>query len=273
MSNIHCELKPAPVDKAPVYSALSYTWGDPSVTRTIFVNGQRLEVTSNLYNALSNFRDLYPGIRLWADAVCINQDDIEGKGQQIQLMQKIFSRAIKTLVWLGIEEDESSKAFDLIELCSKRYTYRCSVSPKNSIDFNYGHWGPPSSWKVKEQLVALERLLARPWWYRIWVVQEVAVSEKVWVYCGHRKCSWDVVVNAAEFLLWDLSNLRHKITQSLQHSQVRLFLTGGLDRIVCIDSAHSAFKNHVSGQGEELRPVSFPSSIWQLFCRCKRTER
>jgi hypothetical protein len=36
-------------------------------------------------------------------------------------MQKIFSRAMKTLVWLEIEEDESSKAFDLIELCSKRY--------------------------------------------------------------------------------------------------------------------------------------------------------
>lgn len=250
MSNIHCKLKPAPVDKAPVYSALSYTWGDPSVTHTIFVNGQRLQVTSNLYNALYNFRDLYPGIRLWADAVCINQHDQEERGQQIQLMQKIFSRAIKTLVWLGIEEDESSKAFDLIELCSKRYTYRCSVSPRNSIVFDYGHWGPPSSWKAKEELVALERLLARPWWYRIWVVQEVAVSKKVWVYCGNRKCSWDVVVNAAEFLLWDLNNLRHIITQSLQHNQVRLFLTGGLDRIVCIDSAHSAFKNDMSADKE-----------------------
>jgi hypothetical protein len=250
MSNIHCKLKSAPIDKAPVYSALSYTWGDPSVTHTIFVNGQQLQVTSNLYNALYNFRDLYPRIRLWADAVCIDQNNLEEKGQQIQLMQKIFSRAIETLVWLGIEEDESSKAFDLIELCSKRYTSRCSVPPSNSIVFDYGHWGPPSSWKSKEEFVALERFLARPWWYRIWVVQEVAVSKKVWVYCGNRKCSWDVVANAAEFLLWDINNLRHIITQSLEHSQVRLFLTGGLDRIVCIDSAHSAFKNDMSADKE-----------------------
>jgi hypothetical protein len=68
----------------------------------------------------------------------------------------------------------------------------------------------------------------------------------VWVYYGNRKCSWDVVVNAAEFLLWDLNNLRHIITQSLQHNQVRLSLTSGLDRIVCIDSAYSAFKNDMS---------------------------
>ncbi|KAH8790682.1 hypothetical protein BGZ57DRAFT_850090 [Hyaloscypha finlandica] len=68
----------------------------------------------------------------------------------------------------------------------------------------------------------------------------------VWVYCGNRKCSWDVVVNAAGFHLWDLNNLRHIITQCLQHNQVRLSLTGGLDRIVCIDSAHSAFKNNMS---------------------------
>jgi hypothetical protein len=250
MSNIHCKLKSAPIDKAPVYSALSYTWGDPSVTHTIFVNGQQLQVTSNLYNALYNFRDLYPRIRLWADAVCIDQNNLEEKGQQIQLMQKIFSRAIETLVWLGIEEDESSKAFDLIELCSKRYTSRCSVPPSNSIVFDFGHWGPPSSWKAKEEFVALERFLARPWWYRIWVVQEVAVSKKVWVYCGNRKCSWDVVANAAEFLLWDINNLRHIITQSLEHSQVRLFLTGGLDRIVCIDSAHSAFQNDISADKE-----------------------
>lgn len=246
MSDIHCKLKPAPIDKAPVYSALSYTWGDRSITHTIFVNGQRLQVTSNLYNALYNFRGLYPGIRLWADAVCINQNDQEERGQQVQLMQKIFSRAIKTLVWLGIEEDESSKAFDWIELCSKRYTDRCSVPPKKSIAFDYGHWGPPSSWKAKEELIALERLLARPWWYRIWVVQEVAVSKKVWVYCGNRKCSWDVVANAAEFLLWDLNNLRNIIIQSLQHNQVPLFLTGGLNRIVCIDSAHSALQNDMS---------------------------
>jgi hypothetical protein len=61
------------------------------------------------------------------------------------------------------------------------------------------------------------------------------------VGCGG-KCSW--------FLLWDLNNLRHIITQCLQHNQVRLSLTGGLDRVVCIDSAHSAFKNNMSADKE-----------------------
>jgi hypothetical protein len=42
-------------------------------------------------------------------------------------------------------------------------------------------------------------LLRRPWWSRIWVVQEVACARRVEVVCGRHKMIWDSLVRADKF--------------------------------------------------------------------------
>jgi hypothetical protein len=56
------------------YIALSYVWGDPNDTRTIFVDAKPVKVTTNLASALCHLREQEPGrvLCLWADALCIN---------------------------------------------------------------------------------------------------------------------------------------------------------------------------------------------------------
>ena len=49
---IVCSLKAVVLDERPVYEALSYTWGDPDITKEICVNGTQFDVTVNLENAL-----------------------------------------------------------------------------------------------------------------------------------------------------------------------------------------------------------------------------
>jgi len=49
---IACSLQVAMLEEKPVYEALSYTWGDPEVTRPIWVNGVEMDVTLNLEVAL-----------------------------------------------------------------------------------------------------------------------------------------------------------------------------------------------------------------------------
>jgi hypothetical protein len=61
----------SPIDGAPRYQALSYTWGNPKRTHSISVDGQRLEITKSAHEAL---HDLVPfgGSRLiWVDSICI----------------------------------------------------------------------------------------------------------------------------------------------------------------------------------------------------------
>ncbi|KAH7246888.1 heterokaryon incompatibility protein-domain-containing protein [Fusarium solani] len=69
-------------DPPPKYEALSYTWGDPKVTREIIVNGYLVNVTFNLYSALYRLRQPEEMRVLWVDALCINQTDVDERGQQ-----------------------------------------------------------------------------------------------------------------------------------------------------------------------------------------------
>ena len=78
------------------YVALSYVWGDPNKTREIFVNGKSVQVTKNLESALRILRDKLPvrlGVRLWVDALCINQKDVKERNAQVQRMLDIYEKA------------------------------------------------------------------------------------------------------------------------------------------------------------------------------------
>jgi hypothetical protein len=75
------------------YVALSYVWGEPNKTREVFVNGKSVQVTENLESALRILRDKLPmrlGVRLWADALCINQKDLKERNAQVQMMGDIY---------------------------------------------------------------------------------------------------------------------------------------------------------------------------------------
>lgn len=50
---------------------------------------------------------------MWADAVCINQKDLEERSHQVALMGDIYSGAGEIFIWLGnsISEADSSLRF------------------------------------------------------------------------------------------------------------------------------------------------------------------
>ncbi|KAF2815759.1 HET-domain-containing protein, partial [Mytilinidion resinicola] len=96
------------LDDKPRFAALSYVWGDPSVTNTILLNGIRWQVTKNLAEAL---KCLTPKAQkyhqwggktlwLWADAVCINQKNDPERSQQVSLMADLYSSAHFVYSWL-----------------------------------------------------------------------------------------------------------------------------------------------------------------------------
>ncbi|KAL7901878.1 heterokaryon incompatibility domain-containing protein [Trichoderma sp. SZMC 28014] len=98
------------------YEALSYVWGSQR-TRDITVNGETLSIRENLHGALTAFRHLPltgrrdgdPGRRvrrIWADAVCINQEDLSERTSQVELMARIFAGAFRVLAWLGWEKGQ-----------------------------------------------------------------------------------------------------------------------------------------------------------------------
>ncbi|KAF2629238.1 hypothetical protein BU25DRAFT_337558, partial [Macroventuria anomochaeta] len=67
----------------PSYETLSYVWGGPKVTVPITVHDHSFPVTSNLHSALQHLRHEDKEHVLWADALCINQDDKRERSSQV----------------------------------------------------------------------------------------------------------------------------------------------------------------------------------------------
>ena len=89
------------------YDALSYTWGETTRTKTLLCNGRRLPVTQTLLEALHHFREPDREVTIWIDQICICQDRVMERNQQVELMGKIFRGAQKVSVWLGPHYDDS----------------------------------------------------------------------------------------------------------------------------------------------------------------------
>ena len=83
------------------YTAVSYTWGNDTQTETIHVDGEPFHIRPNLWACLYTLRR-HCWQYIWADAVCINQDDVTEKNQQVRMMDQIYQNATAVSVWLGL---------------------------------------------------------------------------------------------------------------------------------------------------------------------------
>ncbi|KAK0638933.1 heterokaryon incompatibility protein-domain-containing protein [Cercophora newfieldiana] len=170
---VHSTLHVSPLnDPLEPYKALSYAWGDPTITAPIFLNGKGCLVTTNLHSALRHLRSETETVFLWADAVCIDQSDNGEKSHRVAQMGRIYRGAEGVLVWLGDEGDDSSLAVDLI---------LSACVGDGLTEF------PPPGVAGERVVNAMRKFLFREWWSRLWVVQEVVLAREVSFFCGARR--------------------------------------------------------------------------------------
>lgn len=92
----------------PIFEALSYCWGDRTDVCEITVDQHKVCVTRNLYRALQRLRYETISRQVWADAICINQEDDVEKAHQVNLMRDIFTRASGTTLFIGDYQDDAT---------------------------------------------------------------------------------------------------------------------------------------------------------------------
>lgn len=101
--------------RLPLFHAISYVWGDPTKCHEILIDGKRLAITRNLYLALRSMQSGTTGtMHVWADAVCINQEDNAEKSAQIQLMREIYHCASEVRIWLGMGTPETKRCLRFV---------------------------------------------------------------------------------------------------------------------------------------------------------------
>lgn len=97
------------------YEAVSYTWGDPCLTHHLEIGCQSLLITESLYTLLQHLRYTDLPRRLWVDQICINQADLDERGNQVAMMADIFAAATKVLVWTGCGSADDALAFAVMQ--------------------------------------------------------------------------------------------------------------------------------------------------------------
>jgi hypothetical protein len=170
---IICSLDTSSLDDGPEYEALSYVWGQDMAPDHLSLEGTTMPITSNLDVALRHLRLPAEPRMLWVDALCINQNDLDERAEQVRLMHTIYGTASTVLVWLGAAADGSDDAMRSIDRFDKAY------------------------WQTYEFQLQFMRVLYRPWFTRIWVVQEFVLGKKDPKFgCGNIWVHWISFITA-----------------------------------------------------------------------------
>lgn len=260
---ISCHLETVSLDSDVKYTAVSYHWGDSTKRRPILCDNSIVHVTVNLYNALRDWRPTDGNIRLWADAICINQKDNTERSVQVRKMGEVYSCAERVWVWLGEGSYVFSQAYRLIDEIYDRFEL-------GHIDDKYflevlASWGPElhqnlKKWrddhiiaasaamlKVEKELargllvpgdiedwVSMSSLFSLPWFRRKWIIQEIVFAREALIFCGVQSIQWERLRRVSEVLPDCLANMKlrnfpiynpyHKLLSRLQKTPLSAFI-------------------------------------------------
>jgi Heterokaryon incompatibility protein (HET)/SH3 domain len=178
--------------------AFSYCWGDPNVKKAVFANGKLLYIPSTLWRALrwqypQGGHSAYslPGSReddrlgagiFWADAICINQNNVLEKNHQIPLMGAIYSQARQVLVY--VNEANNS-------LATLAYMQMITEAAKN-----HDRWTVVSHDIISQKLGrvdwdAVQVFFTQAVFRRSWVIQEIVLATNITICYGTTRLKLD----------------------------------------------------------------------------------
>jgi len=169
------------------YEALSYVWGTRMHNNRVFVQGEPIAVTENLYLALQNLRFTDKERILWVDALSINQSNDKERTHQVSLMSSIYKRAWNVVIWLGETFNDCDLAMDYLKQLGgdKNLHLNPSLSPSIRV-------AGESVDSVQIQN-ALKEFFSLPWWTRVWTVQEWVLGRQTVFQCGQQFLDGQIV--------------------------------------------------------------------------------
>lgn len=195
----------------PQYHALSYCWGDPNLRADLVCNGRMHAVPSSLYAALCQLRTKQC-LKVWADAICIDQDNVPERNQQVSIMANIYGHASSVFIWIPPEGVRPGEVIPMIRALAGRIHETCGGEDSLDrwlrlvpFDDDKGSWlsnayaisptdFPVAAWR------SLWQFYQAPWFFRVWVIQEVRQGPDVSLLCGSSEIEWNLVALTASWI-------------------------------------------------------------------------
>ncbi|CAG9983867.1 unnamed protein product [Clonostachys byssicola] len=196
------------------YEAISYQWGSPKVSKTpISISGKEVFISTTLTNILMRLR-LHDRVRIvWADALCINQGDHAERQQQVGLMRRVYSQALRVVICLGAQKSLAKESFSAVQTLTSIWL-RFQNSP--SATLSKSQVILDKKYRSTVGQATMEKILPifqDSYWTRLWVVQEVVSSRLAVVQWGDEEISW-TLVGLAAVLIRNQESLWQRFTSS-----------------------------------------------------------
>ena len=168
------------LEGCPPFTALSYAWGDPEDKKLALCNNCSVSITNSLCEALWQMHEDGEQGYIWADALCINQQDDVEKTSQVRMMGNIYEAARIVVIWLGPENPgDRASLFLMKEICdiiklgsTDDHEWTVDIHAAGLYDIASERW------------VAMVKFLRKPWFWRLWVIQEYQKSRDRVFRCG-----------------------------------------------------------------------------------------
>lgn len=195
--SISASFRTVSLDESPEFYALSYVWGSPTMTRPLHVNSTEVLISPNLEHIIRVLLGHEKGLAtvrgkaIWIDALCIDQDNIAEKEQQIPLMGQIYRQATRVLMWLGDARGHADWAME----CMSDPDFYLAASNRNKSQRS------PTPDEIRLKLIMEEDLEKRAYWTRVWIGQEIVLANNdPLILCGRHCVPWSHYVNLLQWL-------------------------------------------------------------------------
>jgi Heterokaryon incompatibility protein (HET) len=141
------------------YYALSWYWGMPGRNKQLVLDGSLLQIRENLYYSMLALTRHIGDALIWIDAICIDQHNEVEKSTQVTMMAEIHQNARAVIAWLGEGDADFDLAFE-----SSKYRNRSRIQVGDL------------AFSLQDQYQSFRTIFSRPYWTRVWTLQERAFA-------------------------------------------------------------------------------------------------
>lgn len=259
IDTVQADLVCVSLDDSPSYLAISYAWGDPLVVGHYESHhkGQerRVPYNKNVFDIISTILERDTTLYLWIDALCINQENLSERASQVAMMGTIFSRARQVVAFIGQAEETSTTAMEFIlrtANCIWAHGPLKYSATDSRLAILLSEIGSASrDWE------SIEGLTSRPWFHRLWVVQEIALGNDPVVVCGKHAFPWCALTIFIDFTYTSqpFPVFRQRVISSMHAAFTTAFR--------CLRNARGISLAR-QGQTKEWTEMPFLYSLWSL---------
>jgi hypothetical protein len=194
---LKCHVRRVSLNNPPYYATLSYCWGNRISGTLLNCEKSVFRISYSLDDALRCFRGLRQEV-IWVDQICINQEDMAERSDQILLMNEIYAGAAECFVYLGEGTGERN---DLHLLKEYVKSHRSDDDLEWRLREAMGEFADPVfEWRSSTWRKSFFNIVTQPYFLRIWVLQEIFFSKKITCMLGKDEFSWRMIEALAKDL-------------------------------------------------------------------------